>query len=163
LELGALEIPTVAWVHGSALGGGLELALACDFVVASEGARLGFPEITLGVFPPAAAAVLPEEIGSRRALELLLTGAPISAQRAVENGLINRIGSEDDALRLLEQLAKSPRCALVACKKAARRSAAPRLAAAERIYLEELMQHPEPVEGLRAFLEKRTPSWRKVP
>ncbi len=162
VDLMDLDVPTVAFVHGSALGGGLELALACDAVVATETARLGLPEIVLGVYPPVAAAILPLEIGSRRALELLLTGDPIEGPRAAEIGLVNRVGNEETASRLLERMTRHPRPALVACKRAARRAFADRLAAAERIYLEELMSHPEPVEGLTAFVDRRRPSWEKT-
>lgn len=156
-ELSALEIPTLAYVHGATLGGGFELAMACDLVVAAEDAKLGVPEITLGVFPPAAAAALPPEIGRRRALELLLTGDPITAKTAFEWGLVNRVGPEEEAIKFLERIVRHPRPALVACKKAARAG----LAEAERIYLQELMSHPEPVEGLKAFIEKRAPSWKE--
>ena len=154
-----LEIPTVAFVHGSTLGGGLELALACDFLVAADSARLGLPEINLGVFPPIAAALLPEEIGRRHATELILTGDTVSAREGFEMGLVHRIGGEEEAVAILERFVDRPAPALAACKRALRRTASARIAAAERIYLEELMVHPEPVEGLRAFLEKRKPAW----
>lgn len=158
-DLMALEIPTVAYVHDATLGGGFELALACDMIVAHEGAKLGVPEIVLGVFPPAAAALLPLEIGSRAAMQLLLTGDPISAAEAHRLGLVNRIGTREDADKLLDRLVRHPRPSLVACKKAARLDAGDRLKAAERVYIDELMTHAEPVEGLRAFLEKRPPAW----
>ncbi|MBI2932510.1 MAG: enoyl-CoA hydratase/isomerase family protein [Planctomycetes bacterium] len=156
-----LEIPTLACVHGAALGGGLELALACDFIVAAEPTRLGFPEITLGVFPPVAAAILPLEIGSSRALDLLLSGETINASRALELGLINKVGSAEDAAQFLERMVRFPRPALSACKRAARRGFAERMAEAERIYVDELMGHPEPLEGLKAFIERRKPSWEQ--
>jgi cyclohexa-1,5-dienecarbonyl-CoA hydratase len=149
-ELRAVEIPTIAFLHGAALGGGLELALACDLVVAAEDAKLGFPEITLGVFPPVAAALLPA-----RARALLFTGETVSGSAAAQMGLVHRVGTAEDAAALAERIARHPRPALVACKKALGKSPPE----AERIYLSELMTHPEPVEGLRAFLEKRAPRW----
>lgn len=158
-DLMALDIPTAAYVHDATLGGGFELALACDFLLADEKARLGVPEITLGVFPPAAAAILPMELGSRRAMELILSGELLSAAEAHRIGLVNRIVSREDAEAFVEKIARHPRSALVACKKAARLGDADRLKIAERIYLNELMSHAEPVEGLRAFLEKRPPAW----
>lgn len=156
----ALEIPTTAYVHGAALGGGFELALACDFIVAAEDAKLGLPEITLGVFPPVAAALLPDQIGGRRALEMLCTGETLSRRTALERGLINAFGNAEEAVKFVQKIAAAPRPALAACKKATRASATGRMEEAERIYLQELMKHPEPVEGLRAFLEKRTPAWK---
>lgn len=150
LEIAALEIPTLAYIHGATLGGGFELALACDFVVAAEDVKLGVPEIQLGVFPPLAAAML--DIGQRRVLELVLTGAPIGAKQALEWGLVNRVGTPADAEQFLEKILRWPACSIAAAKKAVR-SRSPK--EAERIYLEELMKHPEPVQGLRSFLEKQ--------
>lgn len=155
-----MEIPTTAYVHGAAMGGGLELALACDFIVAAEDAKMGLPEITLGVFPPVAAALLPDQIGIRRALELLCTGDIVNRRAALEMGLINIFGNAEEAVKYVEKMAAYPRPALVACKRATRVEAGGRIAEAERIYLKELMTHPEPEEGLRAFLEKRKPAWK---
>lgn len=149
LEIGKLEIPTVSYIHGATLGGGFELALACDFVIAAEDVKLGVPEIQLGVFPPVAAATL--DCGSRRALELILTGASIGAKQALDWGLVNRIGTAADAEQFLEKILRWPSCAIAAAKKAYRSRSAKE---AERIYLQELMQHPEPVQGLKKFLEK---------
>ena len=81
----------IAAVRGYALGGGCELVLACDLVVASEDARFGLPEIRLGVFPPAAAALLPRLVGPRRALDLVLTGRTIGAQEALELGMVTKV------------------------------------------------------------------------
>jgi len=163
IDLMSLEIPAVAFVHGTTLGGGFELALACDCMVASEDATLGVPEITLGVFPPIAAALLPREVGSKRAMEMILAGGKISAATALDWGLVNRVGSIEVAEKFLQRISRYPRPALVAAKKSTRENFIDRLREADRIYLEEMMAHPEPVEGLKAFLERRDPAWKETP
>ena len=90
-----VSIPTVAAVNGAALGGGCELAIACDMVVASENAKLGQPEIKLGVFPPIAAILLPRQIPMTKVMELLLGGGIIDAQEAHRIGLVNRVFPKD--------------------------------------------------------------------
>src|SRR5687767_9128507 len=89
--LNRLELVTVALVQGVALGGGCELALACDFVLASDKARFGQPEINLGVFPPVAAYQMSRQVAPRKGLELLLTGDPIDASTAERLGLVNAV------------------------------------------------------------------------
>jgi cyclohexa-1,5-dienecarbonyl-CoA hydratase len=90
-RLMALPCPVVAAVNGAALGGGCELLMACDVVLARDDARIGQPEIRLGAFPPVAAAVLPRLIGRQRALDLVLTGRTLSAEEAREMGLVTRV------------------------------------------------------------------------
>ncbi|MBI4564569.1 MAG: enoyl-CoA hydratase/isomerase family protein [Planctomycetes bacterium] len=162
LDLASLELPTVCYVHGWAMGGGFELALACDFIVAADDARFSLPEISLGVFPPFAAVRLPALVGHARALELLLTGDMIGAKRAMELGLVARTGPPEEAMKFVELLVRHPRSALAACKRAANAPVAERLAEAQQIYLQDLMSRPEPIEGLGAFLEKRPPRWRNA-
>ena len=94
--LAELNIPTLAVVNGAALGGGCELAIFCDMIVASERAKFGQPEIKVGVFPPIAAVMLPRLIPYHRALELLLTGESIKAQEAYQLGLVNRVVPPED-------------------------------------------------------------------
>src|SRR3954467_2325676 len=89
--LAKLDIVTIALVRGAALGGGCELALACDFVLASDRAKFGQPEIALGVFPPVAAYQLSRQTFPRRGLELLLTGDPVDAATAERLGLVNAV------------------------------------------------------------------------
>lgn len=160
--------PVVAVVRGHCLGGGMELATACDFIVASEDARFGQPEIMVGAFPPVAAALLPRLIAEKRALELILTGELITADEAHRLGLANRVAPaaelENEAAKLADALlAHSARVAGLARKasrlgsRAAFESA---LRESERIYLEELLPTEDASEGLRAFLEKRPPVWR---
>lgn len=169
-RLFALEPPTLAAVDGHCLGGGMELALACDLVLASERSRFGQPEIALGCFPPVAAALLPRRIGPGPALDLVLTGRTITARRAAELGLVTRL-VPDGALagaveELCSELSAHSAVALRLAKKAAR-AGMPEgelferaLAEAERIYVEELARSEDMAEGVDAFLEKRPPQWR---
>jgi cyclohexa-1,5-dienecarbonyl-CoA hydratase len=165
--LAKLDVVTVALVRGAALGGGCELALACDFVLASDRAKFGQPEINLGVFPPVAAYQLSRQIAPRKGLELLLTGYTIDAATAEKLGLVNAIfpQSEFDARagewlqRLYKQSASSLRFAKRAFRLAQSADFDERLATVERLYLDELMKTNDANEGLIAFTEKRKPVW----
>lgn len=158
--------PTLAVVHGHALGGGCEVALCCDLVVAAEGANFGQPEIKLATVAPIAALRLPPLIGYRRAAELLFTGETIGAVEAARIGLINRAVPADqlDAVAddWIGRLCALSAPALRACKQAMRLGA-DRWAAlpeVEKLYLEELMSAADAHEGLAAFMEKRAPVWK---
>jgi cyclohexa-1,5-dienecarbonyl-CoA hydratase len=168
-----LEVPavTIGAVRGQCLGGGFELALACDFIVAEEGAQFACPEIKLAVFPPAAAALLPARIGVSRAAELVLTGAAWNAPQAAAAGLIVQTAPQGQLEATVETwvrdnfLARSPvalRYAVRASRLPLRRTLQEDLPQFERIYLDELMAESDPEEGLRAFVEKREPQWGKV-
>jgi len=160
--------PVIAAINGFALGGGCELALACDFVLASDRARFGQPEINLGVFPPVAAYQLSRQLAPRKGLELLLSGDPIDAAEAERHGLINAVFplEEFDARceawlkRIYKQSASSLRFAKRAFRLAQNADFDERLAKVERLYLEELMKTADATEGLNAFLEKRKPAWK---
>ena len=167
-----LELPavTLAAVRGQCLGGGFELALACDFIVAEEGAQFACPEIKLAVFPPAAAVLLPARIGVSRAAELVLTGAPWSVAQAAGAGLIVQTASPGQLEATVEMwirehfLARSPaalRYGVRAARLQLRRALQEDLPQLERMYLDELMAESDAVEGLRAFMEKREPYWEK--
>lgn len=166
--LARLDLVTVALIRGVALGGGCELALACDFILASDRARFGQPEINLGVFPPVAAYQLSRQTSPRKGLEILLSGEPIDAQTAERLGLVNAVfaaadfdRSADEWLgRVLKQSASSLRFAKRAFRLAQSADFDERLAAVERLYLEELMRTGDASEGLNAFLEKRQPMWK---
>ncbi|MDH3497487.1 MAG: enoyl-CoA hydratase-related protein [Gemmatimonadota bacterium] len=163
-SLAAFPVPTVAGVRGRCLGGGFELVQAIDLMVAGEGATFGQPEILLGVIPPAACALLPALVGRGAAAELVFTGEAIDAPRAARLGLVQRVVPDaevDEAALLLAGLvARHSRAALVCAKRAlATGGSDPALDAAERVYLAELMRSADAVEGLHAFLEKRTPAW----
>jgi cyclohexa-1,5-dienecarbonyl-CoA hydratase len=166
--LSRLEPVTVALVKGPALGGGCELAMACDFVLASDRARFGQPEILLGVFPPVAAYQLSRLTAPRKGLELLLTGDPVDAHTAERLGLVNAVfphadfdaRAEEWLQRLYRQSASSLRLAKKAFRLAQAADFEERLARVELLYLEELMQTGDATEGLHAFLEKRKPEWQ---
>jgi len=162
-----MEAVSVAVVRGHCLGGGMELALSCDFLIAGESARFGQPEIQLGCFPPVAAVWLSHLIGPRRATELILTGRTISAREADALGLVTRVVPDDQIASavedLLDELSKKSPVALAFAKRALRYGRAldptTALRAVERLYLDELMATEDAREGVRAFLEKRDPVW----
>lgn len=167
--LARIDLVTVAIVRGAALGGGCELALACDFVLASDRAKFGQPEINLGVFPPVAVFQLSQQPPPRRGLEMLLTGDSIDAQAAERLGLVNAIlphaeidaRSEEWLARIYRQSASSIRYAKRAFRIAQAADFEQRLRVVERLYLDELMQTSDANEGLKAFIEKRKPVWEK--
>lgn len=166
--LRAMDAVTVAAVQGHCLGGGMELALACDLVIATEDARFGQPEIELACYPPVAAALYPSLLGAGRTLDLLLTGRTLSCAEAEQMGLIARrvpTGQLDEAVADLAAQVSARSAPVVRLTKRAVRAGRDRgfaeaLAETERIYLEELCQVEDMEEGLRAFLEKRPPVWK---
>lgn len=162
-----LQAVSVAAVHGAALGGGLELALTCDLTVATSDCRLGLPEIRLGVFPPWAAARFPGRFPGAALADLVLTGEEMTGARAHALGLLTRLAPPaalDQGLdSLLDVLAGHSDAALRHARRAlavGRRGQDEALPAVERIYLRELMATEDASEGLRAFMERRTPIWR---
>jgi enoyl-CoA hydratase len=159
--------PSVAAIHGVALGGGLELALACDLRVAEDGARLGVPEITLGLLPGAGGtARLPRLLPKAVAKQLLLTGDPLPAAEAHRLGLVNEVvpagTALDVALALASRLAALPPLALAAAKRLVDGGATLPLDAAvtlERETVSMLFGTADRVEGIRAFLDRRAPTF----
>jgi cyclohexa-1,5-dienecarbonyl-CoA hydratase len=166
--LGALELPTLAIVKGPALGGGCELAVFCDMVVASEQATFAVPEIKVGVFPPIAAAILPRLIGRNQALEMILTGEVFGAEEARQMGLVNRVfpaeGFRERADEFIAKLTSLSAPVLKLAKRAVDQglyvSVDEAMSKADEIYLRELMRTEDAHEGLGAFMEKRKPQWR---
>ncbi len=166
--LEALEVPVVAAVNGVALGGGLELALACDFIVAAERARLGLPEITLGLVPGFGGTQrLVVRVGLARARELIYLGGMVKAPEALALGLVDKVVPDDrvlaEATALAETLAQRAPVALRQAKRATRVAADGALAAGLRYEIEAFgvtFATEDRVEGLRAFLEKRPPAWK---
>jgi cyclohexa-1,5-dienecarbonyl-CoA hydratase len=160
--------PTLAIVRGMALGAGNELAACCDFVFATEKSSFGQPEVKTGTIPSVAHLILPGLVGIRRATELILTGNLISAKEAEGIGLISRVVPEDKMRAATEDLATSFRglsapvvaLALLAVRESRARSLEDRMRRAESIYLNQLMDLEDTGEGIRAFLEKRTPQWK---
>ena len=163
-----LQAPSIAVVNGSALGGGCELALYCDMVLATEKSTFGQPEIMVGVFPPIAALIFPRIMGRKRGMELILSGKTIGARDALEMGLINRIISEDsleeDVKGFVDEFARHSAAVLRLTKKAFIEGlcddVGEGLRRIERVYLDELMKSEDAIEGLKAFLEKRKPLWK---
>jgi cyclohexa-1,5-dienecarbonyl-CoA hydratase len=163
----AIEAPVVAAVQGPALGGGMELTLVCDLVIASARAAFAQPEIRLGVFPPVAAAALPHMLPYHLASEMVLTGKALTADEALRYGLVNRVapveGFDAAVEALLSELRALSPASLRHTKRALRltrwRPEPDEIDAAERFYVEHLMTSPDAVEGLTAFLEKRPPVW----
>ena len=166
-KLARLDVVTIALVRGAALGGGCELALACDFVLASDNARFGYPEITLGVFPPVGAWQMSRQVLPRRGLELFLVGEPVDADTAASLGMVNAVFADEDfdaaARSWMERLFNKSASSLRIAKRAYRLAAAgefeSRLAETERLYLEELVRTHDADEGIAAFIEKRKPLW----
>ena len=160
--------PTLAVVRGRCLGGGLELVLACDLILAEEGTTLSCPEIQLGVFAPAASALLPLRIAGGHASRSLLTAAAWSADDALAAGLVDRTCAAGECETVLQDwlsrdfLPRSP----AGLKLAAHASRWRKLQALEtalptfeRMYLEDLAMDTDGFEGIRAFQEKRRPQW----
>lgn len=162
-----LPVPVIAAISGFALGGGLELALACDFRICSEDAKLGSPEIRLGIFPGAGGTQrLPKLVGVSRAKEMIFLGRNIDARTALSYGLCDRIAQGDpvpDALALAAQLAAMAPAALRNAKRVVNhgigRDVKEGVKYEEDAWVE-LFTTEDQKEGMRAFLEKRKPVFR---
>ncbi|GAA3904943.1 MULTISPECIES: crotonase/enoyl-CoA hydratase family protein [Streptomyces] len=159
--------PLIAAVEGWAMGGGFELALACDLIVAAEGAHFGLPEVKRGLIAAGGGVIrLPRRIPYHLAMEFLLTGEPVSGARAGELGLANRVvptgQAVEQALLLAEQLAANAPLALAAVKAvtlAADGAPEAEAFAAQRTVMAGLMASADVREGMTAFAERRTPRW----
>lgn len=158
---------TIAVVHGNCLGGGAELAMMCDIVLTTDDATWGFPEITLGCYPPVAATALSALIGPKRAADMILTGGTILGAEASDIGLATRATPQDKleaaVSEALERLQKLSPAVLALTKRAIYTWDSMHfdkgLARAEKIYLEELIETEDAEEGIKAFLQKRNPEW----
>lgn len=159
--------PTIAVIRGHCLGGGMELAAACDLRLCAGGSKFGQPEIELGCYPPWAAAHYPELLGHATATELLMTGRTFGAGEALLFGFVQRVVGEASLEAALEELAGSiteksaavTRLTIRALRARRGRSFEEALAESERLYTEELTRTHDMNEGLAAFLEKRRPEW----
>lgn len=168
-QLARTAVPTMAVVRGQCLGGGMELALACNFIVADSTAVFGQPEIVLGVLPPPASVMLPKKVGQSYADDLVLTGRSIDAAEAVRIGLVQVFAHDgqdawETALQwiqkhILPKSARSLRIANSAVRKDFFRAIWEDLPRMEAIYLKELMESFDANEGINAFMEKRKPEW----
>ncbi len=157
-RLAALPLPTVAAIEGDALGGGLELALCCDLRVAAETARLGLPEVGLGVIPGSGGTQrLPRLIGLARAKEMILLGEIIDAETAHDVGLVNRVapvGEAEQLARTLARILASRGPVAIRAAKAVLDGLVTELEGSERVFSSDDM-----LEGVEAFLEKRPPEF----
>ena len=166
-RIGAIGIPVIAAVRGFALGGGCELAMSCDLIVAGDDARFGQPEIRIGVMPGAGGTQrLTRAIGVARAMELVLTGRMIDAAEAHAAGLVTSVVPAADvlsaSLSLADTIASMPPLAVRAAKRSVLAAAELPLSAglrAERDAFFDLFATEDQREGMRAFQEKRSPTW----
>ncbi len=166
-RVAAIKTPLVAAVSGFALGGGCELALACDMIVASDTARFGQPEITLGIIPGGGGTQrLARVLGKQLAMEYVLTGRQFDADMAHEMGLVNQVAKEnrwlEEAMELARTVAERPPIAVRLGKQAVLAAEETALSAGlenERRLYELAMATEDRVEGMKAFLEKREPKF----
>jgi cyclohexa-1,5-dienecarbonyl-CoA hydratase len=162
------NVPIIAKVSGQCLGGGFELALACSLIFSTEDAKFGVPEIKLGVFPPAASVLLPCKTGDSTVCQMILTGEVYPARELHRLGIVNTIAEKaslDDVVsefaekQILPKSASSLRIACEAARAFTREYYDAHIKEAETLYLDKLMSTTDAVEGIEAFLEKRTPKW----
>ena len=159
---------TIAEVHGACLGGGAELAMVCDMCFTTPDSKWGFPEITLGCYPPVACTALAALVGQKRAADLVFTGRMFSGEEAAEWGLANGAHPDGELQQVIQRtvdyLLKLSPAALAMAKKAFYAWDSMHLdkglARAEKIYLEDLMQTEDVKEGIEAWMEKRKPAWK---
>lgn len=168
-QLLAFPAPTAALVDGRCLGGGFELALACDDMLATETATFAFPEIRLGAFPPAGAVLLPLRVGASRATRAIVTGQMRDARYWHDAGLVSMVAPQSTLLdaaaswfdaHLAPHSATALAHAATASRLVLRAQAEPALDQAERDYLGGLLQTNDATEGVNAWLEKRPPNWK---
>lgn len=169
-KLTDLSIPVVTLMSGQCLGGGLEMAMFAHIIFADESAKMGQPEINLGVFAPPASVILPAKLGQSRADELLLTGRIIDAQEAKQIGLVHEVYPDKDTMEqkvnewiqesILPKSAHSLRVASQAARWRFNMRIRDDLKAYEKLYDTGLIQSFDGNEGINSFLEKRKPEWK---
>jgi len=165
----SIEKPIISAVRGYALGGGCEILLASDVVIAASDSKIGQPEITVGVYPPVAVVLMPLLAGYQRAAELILTGEMIDAEKAEKIGLVNKVVKADEldsAVReFLGKLGDKSSAVLKITKRALYQSIGieelkQKLETVTETYMNDLMKTEDASEGLKAFMEKRKPVWK---
>ena len=163
-----IKKPVIAAVSGFALGGGCEIALSCDIIIASESAKFGQPEITIGVIPGAGGTQrLTHAVGKAIAMEMILNNRTLSAQEALQYGLVNRVVLVGDylneAMKLAEEIASRAPLAVHAAKRminqAYERFLSDGLAQEKQVFYN-LFASEDQKEGMKAFIEKRKPEWK---
>ncbi|WP_455393333.1 enoyl-CoA hydratase/isomerase family protein [[Eubacterium] cellulosolvens] len=167
-NLNQIKVPTIAAVNGAALGGGCEVAIFCDIVIASEKAKFGQPEIKVGVLPPIAAIMLPRLMDRKKALELILTGDVITASEAKTLGLVNQVipveEFDEKKNEFIQKFTALSGAVLKITKKSINQTIgldySNAIKSVEDVYLNELMSTDDANEGLQAFMEKREPIWK---
>ncbi|GIX17274.1 MAG: enoyl-CoA hydratase [Rhodothalassiaceae bacterium] len=167
-ELTSVRKPTIAAVAGYALGGGCEVAMMCDIVIAADNAKFGQPEITIGVIPAAGGTQrLTRAVGKSLAMEMVLTGRQLTAEEALQFGLVSRVVPVDDlldeAVRMAEKIASFSRPAVMMAKEAVNRAFETTLAEGlrfERRLFHSLFAFEDQKEGMHAFIEKRRPQFK---
>ncbi len=163
-----IDIPIIAAVNGACLGGGMEVAIACDIVIASEKAIFGQPEIKLGFFPPYAAIRLPELVGVAKAIEIVTTGRNYTAQQSKDLGFVTQVASLDDFQEAVDKTVKeitmSSPLILRLNKRAVKRhigtSFFQGVDLVSNYFLKTLMKTEDTLEGIASFEEKRRPNWK---
>lgn len=166
--LESLKMPVVAAVHGACLGGGMEYAIACDMVIASESAKFGQPEVKLGFFPPYAAIRLPKLIGPAKAIEVCCSGKVYSAEEARTMGFVNHITADDQfetaLAKLIKEYKHSSPLILRLNKQAVvdhlNMTTTEALEGVSDLFLNQLMKTEDTLEGIASFYEKRRPEWK---
>ena len=168
LRIRKSDCVSVAAIHGHTLGGGAELAMMCDLIIAADDAKLGQPEISLGCYPPVAVAYLPGAIGFHKASEMVLIGEPVGAADAERLGIINKVVPRANLTETVDsyvdKLLTKSSAVLALTKRALREGAGHHFEKAldrsQELYLRDLIRTEDMVEGMNAFLEKRAPSWK---
>ncbi|MBA3045497.1 MAG: enoyl-CoA hydratase/isomerase family protein [Candidatus Thermoplasmatota archaeon] len=163
-----IEIPVIAKVNGAALGGGAGLACACDFVIASEKAKIGFSEVKLGLLPGVISPYVIDRVGAKRATQLFITGERLEAELARKLGLFDDVVEPDDLNgvvdRFIRQIMTGGPQAVKECKRLARTGAHMERGEFKKYCINAIAiirASPEGKEGVTAFLEKREPKWRR--
>ena len=163
-----LEVPTIAAVHGACLGGGMEVAIACDMIIASKSALFGQPEIKLGFFPPYAAIRLPKLVGPAKALEICVTGKRYTADEARSMGFLSQVADDDkfggELDKLVGEIKTSSPLIIRLNKRAVRQNLdkdfAAALANVGDLFLHTLMKTEDTQEGMNSYFERRKPEWK---
>jgi cyclohexa-1,5-dienecarbonyl-CoA hydratase len=163
-----LDVPLIASVHGACLGGGMELAIACDIIVSAESAMFGQPEIKLAFLPPYAAIRLPHLVGPAKAIEICTTGKRYSAEESRQMGMVNYAVADDQLADITDKLVmeiqyNSPliiRLNKQAVKKHLGLPFPQAINSVSELFLNTLMKTDDVLEGIKSFEEKRKPVWK---